>query len=796
MGMSAHWRRWLAIGVLALASFVPAAAQTGGIAKLLTNKPEVENWNAFGKGETHWRQRDSAVQGGVALHIEIDAKQPNAWDTQAQAVTTRDIKMGDKLLFAFWARAVSAKPAPIPATVQRIDAPYPVMGTASLTIGPDWRLYCVAGTSNVDVKTGKFAGVLQIGTAQQNVDLGPAFLLAARTPAERKLIAGGCQAIQPLLASYVIASPSIAALQKKLEKIMADTHIPGLSIALVRRSGPEWIAGLGKADVAHKVPADADSLFRIGSLSKTFAALSILKLVEEGKLSLDAPLHKVAPGLWFQNKWEATDPVRVVDLIAHTTGWDDMPLRDYTERFGHCTDLGKQLDLLRSPRVSRWRPGTRMSYCNMGPVVAAYVVEQITHQRFEDYVAANFFEPMGMKTATYFRPAARAATLYHSDGKTPYSYWDISGRPAGSINASAKDMARLVAFYLNRGTLDGRQIMPASVIAEMETPTRNWAAAAGLKDGYGLANYTSAQDGRLWHGHDGGVMGGLTNMEYLPQAGVGYFYSINSGNGGGFYQIGKAVRDYLTLDIPPQRTPKPAALPKDAAAFAGWYQPASLRNAFSQGLLRLMGLHLVRIHDDALIVSALGDWKQTYVPVSGRLLRRDNSPIATAALLPPEREGRFIQLGMGNTLQRIPSWLAWLELAMVGWLILALASVVIYLPCWLVWGIWKRHRKPQERWLRLWPLIALLALAAYAGITALAGEDAIELLGNFTLWSAGMWLASVVFAIACLAALFTALTAQGVRRWARRYALAVSLPLVIAAAYFTWWGFVGVPMWM
>ncbi len=792
--MSTHLWRWLAIGVLALASVAPAAAQSGGITKLIVNQPEVESWNAFGKGETHWQQRNSALQGGVALHIEVDAKQPNAWDAQAQAVTTRDIKKDDKLLFAFWARATSAKPAPIPATVQGTDAPYPVMGTAKLTIGPDWKLYCVAGTSNADVKTGKFAGALQIGTAQQNIDLGPAFLLDARTPAERKLIAGGCPAIQPLLASYIIAPPSIAGLQKKLEKIMADTHTPGLSIALVRRSGPEWIAGLGKADVAGKQPADADTLFRIGSVSKTFATLAILKLAEEGKLSLDDPLHKLAPDVWFQNKWEATDPVRVVDLIAHTTGWDDMPLPEYTERFGNYSDLGKQLDILRAPRVSRWRPGTRMSYSNMGPAVAAYVVEKISHQRFEDYVAANFFEPMGMKTATYFRPAARAVTLYHNDGKTPYPYWDISVRPAGSINASAKDMARLVAFYLARGTLDGRQIMPASAIAKMETPTRNWAAQAGLENGYGLANYTSVQEGRLWHGHDGGVLGGLTNMEYLPDAGIGYFFSINTASGEAAYKIGKAVRAYLTLDVPPRRMPKPAALPGNAAAFAGWYQPASIRSAFSQGVMRLLGINLVRIRDGALIVSALGDWKQTYLPVSGALLRRDNTPIATMAIL-PEREGRFIQLGIGNTLQQIPTWLAWLELAWVAWLVLAVASVVIYLPCWLIWGIWKRHRKPHERWLRLWPLIALLALAVDVGIGALKGDD-IESLGNFTVWSAGMLLASVVFAAACLAALYSALTAQGVRRWARRYALAVSLPLVIAAAYLAWWGYVGVPMWM
>jgi CubicO group peptidase (beta-lactamase class C family) len=790
--MSRYRCFWLAIGILALA--MPAAAKSAGIANLIANKPEVENWLAFGKGETHWRQRNAAIQGGVALHVEIEGKQANAWDAQTQAKTDRDIKKDDKLLFAFWARGTSDKP--IPATVQGLDAPYPVMGSAKLAIAPDWQLYCVAGTATSDFKPEKFGGVLQTGTARQTIDLGPAFLLAARTPAERKLIQGGCASVRSAISAYTIAPPSIAELQKKLEKILADTKTPGLSIAIVRQNGPEWIAGLGKANVAQNVPARADTLFRIGSISKTFAALSILKLTQEGTLSLDAPLHKIAPEIWFKNEWEASDPVRVVDLLTHTTGWNDLPLSHYTERFGGYTDLGKQLDLLRSSRVSRWRPGTRMSYCNMGPVVAAYLVEKITHQRFEDYVAENFFKPIGMSTATYFPPDAKhAVTLYHGDGKTPFPYWHISGRPAGSINASANDMASLVAFFLHRGMVDGRQVVPASVIAEMETPRRSWASDAGLKTGYGLANYTSVQDGLVWRGHDGGVAGGLSNMEYLPQAGIGYFISINSGSGPALYQIAKTVRNYLTLDIRPEQAPKAAALPKDAEAYAGWYEPASVRNAFMEGIQRLLGVSLVRIRDGAVVVSALGDFKQTYLPVTGALLRRDNMPVATVALL-SEPEGRFIQLGMGNTMKQIPAWLVWLQFFLMAWFALALVSIVVYLPCWLIRGIWKKHRKPQERWLRLWPLIALVAFAAGAGTSALAGEDVIDRLGNLTVWSAGIWLATVVFAVACMASLVSVLRARGARRIAYGYALAVSLALVIAAAYLTWWGLIGVPLWM
>jgi len=217
---------------------------------------------------------------------------------------------------------------------------------------------------------------------------------------------------------------SITELQQQLEKILKDTHTPGVSVAIVHRDGPEWIAGLGKSDVAANRDTTPDTLFRIGSTSKAFAALSILKLVNEGKLSLDDSVHKLVPDVWFENPWESTDPVRVVDLLEHTTGWDDMHLREYAKNAPGTMTLHEGLDYDHHSRKCRWRPGTRMAYCNSGPPVAAYIVEKITGQRFEEYVAANLFNPIGMKTATYFYPSSPATmtTLYHPTAKLFYPY--------------------------------------------------------------------------------------------------------------------------------------------------------------------------------------------------------------------------------------------------------------------------------------------------------------------------------------------------------------------------------------
>ena len=134
----------------------------------------------------------------------------------------------------------------------------------------------------------------------------------------------------PFIATFALAADkpaqpkpaqSIPELREQLEKILKDTHTPGMSVAIVHREGQEWVAGLGKADVATGRDATPETLFRIGSTSKAFASLAILKLVREGKISLDDPIRKLIPEIGFDNPWESTDPVRVVNLLEHTTGW-------------------------------------------------------------------------------------------------------------------------------------------------------------------------------------------------------------------------------------------------------------------------------------------------------------------------------------------------------------------------------------------------------------------------------------------------------------------------------------------
>ncbi len=335
---------------------------------------------------------------------------------------------------------------------------------------------------------------------------------------------------------------SIEELQTQLESVLEDMKVPGMSISIVNREGPLWVAGLGKADLANDRNATAATLFRLASVSKGFASLAVLKLADEGRLSLEDSVQKIAPEIQFGNKWEASDPVRIVHLLENTTGWDDMHLRELAKDPLAMSSLDA-LNYDHSSRISRWRPGTRMSYCNSGPAVAAYIVEKITGKSFEEYVGQNFFKPIGMGTATYFQPASEiTTTLYQSNGKTPLPYWAILYRSVGSINASATDMANYLLFYLNRGYMQGIQVIPRSLLDRMETPSSTWAAKEGLRMGYGLNNYCTTHDGFVYHGHDGNVPGGHSAIAYLPNEGIGYFYSVNSGNLEAFKKVGTVIR--------------------------------------------------------------------------------------------------------------------------------------------------------------------------------------------------------------------------------------------------------------
>lgn len=592
---------------------------------------------------------------------------------------------------------------------------------------------------------------------------------------------------------------TIAELQHQIEKVLKDTRTPGVGLAIVKRDGPEWIAGLGLANIATGEPATADTLFRIGSVSKAFVSLSVLKLQQEGRLSLQDTLKSRAPDLEFTNPWEATDPVRIVHLLEHTSGWDDMAMREYAVTPADDLPLRAGLAFHPKSRTSRWKPGTRFSYSNSGPPAAAYVIERVTGQRFEDYVEQNWFRPLGMKTATYFEPAGaapRLTQLYHGDGRTPFPYWHILLRPAGSINASARDMARYVQFYLNRGAVDGMPLLPPEAIARIEEPASTYAAREGLKTGYGLGNYATVR-ARVYHGHNGGVSGGLTDLAYLPDLGVGFVVMINSGSGQALRKIDELVRGYLDRALPKPETPPLAPVAEALVrSYAGWYEPISPRQEFTRAFLRIAGLAKISATKSGLDRRAFAGHPQRYVPVTDHFFRRPQEGAPTLALIADRSEGTLIEIN-GQTFRRIPGWMPWLEATVCLAAVLLMASTLIFAFVWVPRRLLGHLRGVEGLSVRTMPVIATLALGAMCLALVTAGEDMINRLGRPTPWSVTFFASSWAFLLFSLLGVVLALRFR--RRRLHRlvwwHAFTASIVLTIVALYMAYGGLIGLRLW-
>jgi hypothetical protein len=150
-----------------------------------------------------------------------------------------------------------------------------------------------------------------------------------------------------------------------------------------------------------------------------------------------------------------------------------------------------------------------------------------------------------------------------------------------------------------------------------------------------------------------------------------------------------------------------------------------------------------------------------------------------------------------TTIKRIPAWIGIGQILATAFVLLSILSILIYAPFWMVGGISKRRRRPLERPLRLFPLLAVVSLLAVVGIFAASMNDLIARMGNLTAWSAAVWVMTLIFAVTSIASVFYSWQSlsDGVRRGVRRFARIVSLALLIATVYLTYWGVIGLRTW-
>ncbi len=388
-------------------------------------------------------------------------------------------------------------------------------------------------------------------------------------------------------------------LRERIADILARYDVPGLGLALVDRAGTMWAGGVGVADRARGVEVDADTVFRVGSVSKTFIALAIMTLVEDGRLTLDTPIHRLAPEIVVTNPWRDTHPITVAHLLEHSAGFDDIRFNElFVAPGADDAPLAEVLSLNPRSRASRWSPGSRFSYSNPGYTVAGYLIEKVTGETFEGYVQRRVLAPLGMTTASFTRTPsidARLAQGYGSRRAGPLPYRRIHHRPAGELMASPAELAALVRLLLGRGTLPGRGksaprrvVSPISIARMERSETR---VGPLLDTAYGLAIAGDRSLPVLTRGHDGGLPGFVSEYRYAPSLGVGYVLLFNSSAptvGPAYAQIRRLVFEFLTRG---RHLPEPPTveLPRDAlTAHAGYYELTSPRNEVAGFLERVM----------------------------------------------------------------------------------------------------------------------------------------------------------------------------------------------------------------
>ena len=610
-----------------------------------------------------------------------------------------------------------------------------------------------------------------------------------------------------------VAPKSLTELEARIRAVLDSEKVPGIGLAIVRHDTIIYSGGMGRARVSPRAFATDSTLFRIGSTSKAFIALTAQALAREGKLKLDMPLSQALPGFYFKNDWEATDPVRIVHLLEHTSGFDDNSLKSYANSDPTPLALAPGLALDSATRVSRWRPGTRFSYCNTGPAIVALIIEKIEGKPIEQVVQERWFTPIGMRTATYFRPDTTklpTATLYRADGVTAVPYWHVFIRPAGSINASARDMSEYVRFLLGRGTIDGKELLPRESLERMERSESSLASRAGLTVGYGLHLYRIADTtGFTWTGHNGGVEGGLSDLSYLPAQGIGYAFQINSGNGKALQKITGLVRAFLTQGLlPPDAPPRVALSARTRTGFAGWYREVSPRVQHLYPLERIASITHVTFTDSSMTMTPIVGSGVDMVPVDSLRFRRKTEPEATLAFVHDATNGRdagieSVGAGLGASMARVSA------IDAVGTFVtaavfviaqgLALLAVVFGGARWIVQRL--RHR-PHVRGPAAfaWRATAMMAVLCAANIGLLiVGSNDIRAIGSLTPLSGTSWLAGVLFALGAVPTTviaFRHVVAGGrwssVSLWTVR---AVAVLDVAAAAYLVVLGWTGWRTW-
>ncbi|HEY8574390.1 serine hydrolase domain-containing protein [Phenylobacterium sp.] len=447
---------------------------------------------------------------------------------------------------------------------------------------------------------------------------------------------------------------------------MAREHVAGVTVSVVQNGQVLLKKGYGFAGLKPQRPVDPDrTLFRIGSISKTFTWIALMKEVEAGRIRLDAPVNLYLPEKVRVRDQGYSEDVLVRHLMDHSPGFEDRALGHLFE--GNYNRV-RPMDLyLRQERPKRVRtPGRVSSYSNYGVALAGQAVSYVTGRPFERHIEEQILVPLGLGHTTFREPHASrrglpgpAPASIAGDFSDAYRWngtryekrgFEYIGHiaPAGSASSSAGDMARYMIMLLNNGQLNGVTVFGPRAAQAFRTPLRPTPNGInGWAHGFMVYDLPGGYRG---YGHGGATIFFHSNMVVVPQLNLGIFVSTNTESGSALASRfpDRLIRQFYAAPLLYPREGS-AELARMSGAFDGEF--LTTRRAYSglEGLVTsLTGGTSVSVSPAGLLVTdSFGStraWVPEGDPSEGRFIAVDGDQRMAFAM----RDGRAVSMEPSN----------------------------------------------------------------------------------------------------------------------------------------------------
>ena len=478
-----------------------------------------------------------------------------------------------------------------------------------------------------------------------------------------------------------------------------SNDIAGMTISIVKDGKVLFAKGYGFSDVEARSDVSPEkTLFRTGSITKLFTWTSVMQLVEQGKVDLDADVNTY---LDFKIPPAFGKPVTLRNLMTHRGGFQETLKNLGAQRSGKV-DLGKYARENIPGQI--YEPGSTPSYSNYGASLAGYIVERVSGEPFDAYVEAHIFKPLGMTNSTVRQPLPKEFEANMSKGYVLGSgeaqdFEIVNGYPAGSQSSTAIDMTKFMMAHLNGGALEQARILKPETTALMHNSVT---AIDPRQNGIALGFYEETRNGMRIIGHGGDTVYFHSDLHLIPSQNFGFFVSYNSagrGEGSPRSPLWRKFLDrYFPYDVPVTEVKKSGLT---AADVAGSYISTRRADTSALRLFTEFSQPTVTAKEDGTIVvdafTGLNGQPVSWVPLGDGVFRSKFGQEKLIFLSSADGQIRMLNGGAGVAIyQRLPSTRN--GMAMLGIFIASAGFLLWNLIGWPVAAAVRRHYGIDQGW--------------------------------------------------------------------------------------------------